>query len=161
DGLRKAREQAAETAQARKGLEEKGKQVAADVKAFEPQVAEATRAARQAAEEATRARTLLEQARQQLRDLTEIEGAKVCRHCGQGWTPQHVREEKRRRAAEVAQAEQLWQQAAAAQQAAARQEQELADRHARTKERLDEARAQFAELKHQGDQAAKDVERLE
>jgi DNA repair exonuclease SbcCD ATPase subunit len=61
----------------------------------------------------------------------------------------------------VGQAEQLWQQAAAAQQVAARQEQELADRHARMKEKLDEARAQFAELKYQGDQAAKDVARLE
>jgi exonuclease SbcC len=161
EGLRKARDQEAATAKAQQALRERGEQLAAEARAFEPQVAEAARAAQQAGDEATRARTLLDQARTHLRDLTEIEGAKVCRHCGQSLTPEHVREEKRRRAGEVAQAEQVWREAAAVQQAAAKREQELADRHAQMRQKLEEAREEFRDLKHQGEQAGKDVRRLE
>jgi exonuclease SbcC len=161
DGLRKARQQQEATAQALQALRERGEQLAAEEKAFEPQVTEATRATREAADQATRARTLFDQARTHLRELTEIEGARVCRHCGQALTPEHVREEKRRRAAEVSQAEQLWKEAAAAHQAAAKREQQLADQHAQMRAKLEQAREEFRDLKHQGDQAGKDVERLE
>ncbi|MFO0926082.1 MAG: SMC family ATPase [Gemmataceae bacterium] len=65
----------------------------------------ATRALERASAAATEARTLLQQARESLDELSRLEGAKTCRHCGQPLTAGHLAEEGRRRTAAVADAE--------------------------------------------------------
>src|SRR5439155_786281 len=92
----------------------RGKQRAAELEALRPQLDEATRTAQQAGEAATVAKTELSQARQSQRELTQLDGAKVCRHCGQALTDGHVKEEKKRRGADAARAR--WRQAEQVQQ---------------------------------------------
>ena len=86
-------------------VETKGKTLAAEVKRLEPLVEQADQATRQASERATEARTLHQQAQESLREITQLDGTKVCRHCGQSLTPGHLEDEKHRRGAEVQRAE--------------------------------------------------------
>ncbi len=65
-------------------------------------------------DQAAEAQTLLQQARDSLKELTRLDGSKVCRHCGQPLTEGHLEEEKRRRAPAVAEAEAKLKQATAA-----------------------------------------------
>src|SRR5262249_6199154 len=112
-------------------------------------------------EQATRARTLLEQARLQLEELNQLQGAKVCRHCGQNLTPGHLKDEKRRREAEVAGAEQHWQRAKANQQAAQKRAQEVAAAGARLDQLLQQAGEECGGHRQKAEQARQDVERLQ
>jgi DNA repair exonuclease SbcCD ATPase subunit len=153
------REQAAR--QAQQAVQARGEQRAAELERLRPRLEEAGRARERADAEATRAITLLEQARHQLDDLNQLFGAKVCRHCGQALTAQHVREEKRRREKEVAQAEKAYQQAAAGQQTAQKSELDLRQQFTRLDKQLQEAREEFREQRTRADQARKDVERLQ
>ena len=80
---------------------------------------------RQAAEQVTEAKTVLQQARQHLKELTQIDGSKVCRHCGQALTEGHIKEEKRRRSAAVAAADAVLKELTAAHQLANQSERQV------------------------------------
>src|SRR5262249_34697359 len=82
-------------------VEIRGKKLSAEVEAFRTQLDEATRTTTQAGEQATIAKTEHVQARESLRELNDLGGAKVCRHCGQSLTDGHVKEEKKRRTAAI------------------------------------------------------------
>jgi DNA repair exonuclease SbcCD ATPase subunit len=161
DELRAARERKQAAGQARQAVQARGEQLAAEKDRLAAQVEQAGRARQQADEQATRAGTLLEQARQDLEELIGLEGAKVCRHCGQKLTPAHVREEKGRRERAVAAADNRFRQAAAVRQAAQEREQQLREQLAALDQKLLEAREEFRDQRHQADQALKDVERLQ
>lgn len=161
DELRQSRTREAASAQALQTIQAKGEQLAVVVEQLKPQTAEAARVRRDADEEHTRVRTLLEQARDQFNELSDLEGAKICRHCGQKLTPEHVRDEKKRRAAEVAETEKKYQQTANVRKAALVREQELAGRLEEQQKALQEARGDYREQKQQAEQARKDVERLQ
>ena len=61
-----------------------------------PKAEDLVRQLQQSSEQATEARTLLaSKPRESLRELSQIDGAKVCRHCGQALTTvDHLGEEK-------------------------------------------------------------------
>jgi exonuclease SbcC len=160
DELRQAlaTEQAAQ--QRQQAVRVRGEQMAADLEKLRPQVEEAARALQQATDEVTKAKTLLQQARAGLKEITQLYGAKVCRHCGQALTPGHVQEEKRRRSAEVAEAEQLLQQATAAQGEARTTEQGLREQLAQADRTYQDARLEYRDCQNQMKQARADVERL-
>jgi exonuclease SbcC len=81
-------------------VQQKGQALKEQLEQQKSKVEEASRELEIANSKATEAKTLLTQARESLRELSEVEGAKVCRHCGQALTPGHIGEEKRRRAQE-------------------------------------------------------------
>ena len=85
----------------------------------------------------------VEQARQHLEELTYLDGAKVCRHCGQPLTTAHLQDEKCRRQADVAAAQQQFQQTVGAQEAGQKREHELRTEFTRLEKLLQEAREEF------------------
>jgi exonuclease SbcC len=153
-----AREQVA--LHARQAVQVRGEKAAAEVERLKPRAEEATQARQKDDEQATEARTLAQQARQQRDELNQLDGAKLCRHCGQQLTKGHLEEEKRRRSATLAAAEERAQKASAEQQAARSAEKELREQLARVeKDRLD-AREDYRECRTQAEQARQEVERL-
>ena len=158
--LRLAAEQEQTAARFDREVRERGEQLKKQRTALAQAVADAEQARQQADEKATEARTLLGQAQAQLKEFLHLEGAKVCRQCGQPLTQSHFEEEKRRREAVQAEAKANFQQAEriqkGKQQDEARRREELAagDRD------LNEARDEYKDYSGQLKQARRDVERL-
>ena len=120
----------------------------------------ATQARHQADEAATEARTLLQQAKAAVEDFGDLEGAKVCRACGQALTPGHWEAEKGKRDKEL-KAATVKHEKAAAQQAAARAAETAArDQFDAADRELGRLREEWKETKKEEELAAKDVDRL-
>jgi DNA repair exonuclease SbcCD ATPase subunit len=139
----------------------RGEKVGQELNELRPQVEEAARRLAGASEQATEARTLHTQARQGLKELTELHGSKVCRHCGQALTAGHLEDEKRRRAAAVQAAEGQARAAAAAQEAARKAEEQLRARLAAAEKAYQEARVAYSESNGQLKQSRESVARLQ
>jgi DNA repair exonuclease SbcCD ATPase subunit len=118
------------------------------------------RVRQRADDEASQARALEGQARTDLRGFTELEGAKVCRACGQPLTKAHFDAERAKRQAELAAAAARSRQAAAAQQMAQRDERALRERLADLDHRLQSARDEFGDQRSKTEQLKADTERL-
>jgi DNA repair exonuclease SbcCD ATPase subunit len=161
DELREAvgRDQAAQRAQVE--VRSRGERLAAEVEQLRPRVQEAARALEEANERATEARTRLQQARESLRELTNLGGARVCRHCGQSLTEGHVKDEKRRRSGEVAGCEAAAREAVDAQAAGRSAEAALREQFAQAERKYQEARLEYRDAAAQMKQARQDVERLQ
>jgi exonuclease SbcC len=142
-------------------VEARGKQRAAEVEHLKPLAEEAGRSLQQASDQAAEARTLLQAACDGLKQVSQLDGAKVCRACGQALTPGHVREEKSRRGAEVQQAEARHRQADEALKQARAEEQRLRGELAAAEKAHQEARLEYNDVRGRGRQARQDVERLE
>jgi DNA repair exonuclease SbcCD ATPase subunit len=161
EAIRQALAREQETSKVRQAIEIQGKQLAAEVERIQPQLAAAEATRQQADMEATRARTLLDEASRQLGELGELREATVCRLCGQPLTPAHMKEEKSRREKQVAEAQARQQKAADEQQTARANEKANRDHLATLERQLADARELFLEQRHLGEQARRDVERLE
>jgi exonuclease SbcC len=159
--LRQARAGEQSAQQTQQAVQTRGKEYAAEVEKFRPQVEEAARALQQANDQATEARTLLQQARDSLRELTQLTGSKVCRHCGQALTEGHLQEEKRRRNAEVSTADQRVQRMQETQKTARTTEQRLREQLAQAEKAHQDARLEYRDCQAQLKQARADVERLQ
>jgi exonuclease SbcC len=88
-------------------LHQEGKALAQSVEQANERLkhAEATKA--QAAEHDTEARTHYRQAKAELDELSQIDGARVCRQCGQPLSAQHLEAEKSRRGNRLREAEEI------------------------------------------------------
>src|SRR5262249_1136489 len=161
DSLRQAKQREQTAKQKLTHVETRGKQLSADLKRLEPLVQEADRAARQAKDQETEARTFLKQASDSLREITEMHGSKVCRHCGQELTPGHLQEEKRRRGEEVQRANERLQKATADLRAAQKEEERLRKEDSVAQKNYQEAREEYREVQSQAQQAHADVLRLQ
>jgi DNA repair exonuclease SbcCD ATPase subunit len=135
-----------QTEQKQQEATERGRQLAAEVEGLRGRHAEAAKALEQANFQQAEANTLLQQARTALAELDQLEGAKVCRHCGQQLTPSHVREEKKRRQTEQEQAEKRAQRATEEQRSARSAEQQLKEQWTQQDKLLAEARADYKVL---------------
>jgi exonuclease SbcC len=160
EGLRQAREREQTAKLRQEQIEARGKQLNAELKRLEPLVQAADQAARQAKDQETEARTLLKQARESLQEITQMEGAKVCRHCGQKLTPGHLEDEKRRRGEEVQQSEKRLKKAADEWAAARDEENRLREEARLAQENYQKAREDYREASIQLQQASADVTRL-
>jgi exonuclease SbcC len=160
DELRQALAREQSALQSQQTVQERGAARGAEVKRLKPQLEQAAAALEQATEQAAAARTVLEQARESLAELTQLAGAKVCRHCGQALTEGHVKEEKKRRGAELGAAEVKSQQAARAQQAARDAEARLRKELEQAEKAYQEARDEYRDAKAQITHARQDIERL-
>jgi DNA repair exonuclease SbcCD ATPase subunit len=160
EALRQAQDAERSAAEGLRMVEARGKACAAEVKRLEPLAAQATKAQKEAADQAATTRTLLEQARTSLREVTELEGAKVCRHCGQELTPGHLLEEKHRRSAAVATVEAEANQAADSHRAAHDAERMLRGELNDAEKQHQEARLEYRDCKARLGHAQQDIERL-
>jgi DNA repair exonuclease SbcCD ATPase subunit len=157
-GQARGREQTA--AEGRPALQLHGEKVQTDVARLKSDQEAAQRACHEADAQATRAQTLLEQARGHMGELGRLNGATVCRQCGQPLTAAHLRAEQRHRSEAVTEAEGAFRQTAGLRQAAQQRERLLREELAAAEKSLLDARETFRDLQHQADQARKDVERL-
>src|SRR5262249_38953204 len=144
EALRQAREQEQASARLEREVREKGEQLKKEQASLQKALSDAERKRQQTDEKATEARTLQQQAQVQLREFLNLEGAQICRQCGQPLTRGHFDEEKRRREKALNEAKVLFQQAErvqkAKQQEEARCRQELAECEAKRGEARDEFR---------------------
>ncbi len=161
DELRQGRERAGKSSADMQTIFARGKQVGLEVERFKGLLEEATQTRQQADETATTARTLRDQAKGHLDELLKLGGAKVCRHCGQELTPNHLQDEKKRRTKALSEAEEQLAAATTTQKAKKAQESQLRKQYEEATQHLREAREEYRERKAQADQAVKDVERLE
>jgi exonuclease SbcC len=160
DEMRQARERGQADLQARVTVEERGKQIKEELEAIRPRLDAATETLRQAAEQATAAKTVLQQAREHLKELTQIDGSKVCRHCGQALTEGHIKEEKRRRSAAVGAAEASQKTAVAAHHLARQGEQQVRAEFDQTERGRNDLRVEYSALKEKVEQSQADTARL-
>jgi DNA repair exonuclease SbcCD ATPase subunit len=144
-----------------KAIQARGAAAKADLEARTQTHADAATALREAVERAASARTVLEQARVSLREVSQLDGSKLCRHCGQELTPGHIDEEKRKRGAAVTQAETQSREATAAQEQARQREEAAAKEKARADEAYQTARGDYRDSQSEHKQAGADIERLQ
>ncbi|MGF1581392.1 MAG: hypothetical protein ACFCD0_18870 [Gemmataceae bacterium] len=144
----------------RKQIEVKGKKLRGELDALEKQVAEAAKTKEEADSNATRMRTLLEQARTHLKEVSMIDGAKICRTCGQALTPSHIEEEKARRKQELEAVEQEHNEAVSSQKTAVKNEKALRKQQKEADKACQAARDEYVEFNAQAGQATKDLDRL-
>jgi exonuclease SbcC len=161
DGLRQAKQREQTAKEKLTQVEARGKQLSAEMKRLEPLVKAADQSARQAKDQETETRTFLKQASDSLREITELHGSKVCRHCGQELTPGHLQEEKRRRSAEVQRANERLQKATTDLRAAQKEEERLRKENDFAQKNYQEAREEYREAQSQAQQAHADVLRLQ
>src|SRR5260370_978287 len=107
--LGEAREQEQAAVRLEKQVRERGDQLKKKHAALAQALTAAEQDRQQADEKATEARTLLNQAQAQLKEFLHLEGAKVCRSCGQPLTKGHFEEEKKKREAALAEAKTTFQ----------------------------------------------------
>jgi len=139
----------------------RGESSKAEVERLRPQMEAAAQHWHKAREQTAHMRALLQQARESLQELTELTGAKVCRHCGQSLTPGHLEEEKRRRAATVQQLEAQTQQASQALEQARLTHEQMQQNLARAEKTYQEAREEYREVLAQRNQARSSVSRAQ
>lgn len=159
--LKQAQERATSTEKQRKEVESKGKQLREDVERLEPLKTAAEEVTRQTSARATEAKTLLQQARASLNEITVLDGSGRCRHCGQPLTAGHLEDEKRRRTDEVQRAEAQLKKANADAQAAQKAEKEQRERLTTAQKVYQEAREEYRDCLNRAQQAGADVARLQ
>ena len=136
---------------------EQAKQWHADAKA---KLEAATQARQQADELATEARTHLKNAKDAADEFTKLEGAKVCRACGQTLTPAHWAGEKAKRDKELEAATKKNKKAVTQQTAAKNAESAARGEFDAADKELTRLRENWKETKKEEELAAKDVGRL-
>ncbi len=161
DELGRALEREREVERSQQALRARGEAKKAEADELRPRLEEAGRAFREASDQATEARTLLAQAKRSLQDVSELDGAKVCRHCGQALTPGHVEEEKARRGKEVQSAQARARAATQAVEAARQAEEQLRAQLSEAERLYQEARLEYGEGMGRLKQVKAEVERLQ
>jgi DNA repair exonuclease SbcCD ATPase subunit len=160
EALRSTREQEQTFARLDREVREKGEQLKKQQASLQKAVSDAERERQQADEKATEARTLQQQAQAQFKDFLNLEGAQICRQCGQPLTKGHFEEEKRRREKALAEAKSLFQQTERTQKLKQQEEARARQELAACEAKLGTAREEFLDCKRQIELARRDVERL-
>jgi DNA repair exonuclease SbcCD ATPase subunit len=160
EGLAKARTNEKKASEMRDAIQKQGEHLASEVKRLGSTLGAAVKTREGADSEATKAQTLQDHARQQLDDLGQLDGAKVCRSCGQQLTQSHLLQEKAKRKKELTHAEAVFRGAADAQKTARQREQKTTDELTQMERKLERAREEFREQRAHADQAGRDRARL-
>jgi DNA repair exonuclease SbcCD ATPase subunit len=158
-GLVQARERLRLAGDEEKAVTAEGTQLAIELRNVTQQAEAAAQARRQADDGAAEARALASEAARQLQEVVNLEGAKVCRHCGQALTPDHLEAERARRTRDRQAAEAAYQQADAARKTAAAEEKRFLKQQKETDERIGAARERHRDCRARQKQAEADVQR--
>ena len=159
DDLRLARDREGRAAEQECGVKEHGERLTAELTILAPQV-EARAADRQRADDAvSAAKALLRQARQEEKTFRELEGARLCRQCGQELTAVHFAGELSKRQAEVSAAEAKAAEKATVQRAAQQAEADLKRQAAGLEKERQDRREEYRDVRRQLDQARQEADR--
>jgi DNA repair exonuclease SbcCD ATPase subunit len=161
DELRSTTEREKQVLDNQQVVRTRGEQAKADVERLKPLVESTARQLQEASDRATEARTLLQQARDHLKEITQLGGSKVCRHCGQELTAGHLKEENRRRKNAVNAAEEKSRTAQDAWQVARQEDQQLRDKLATAEQVREDARVEWRDCVNQVAQVRADARRLQ
>ena len=159
--LGEAKATASRADEEKKRIELKGKEWSEEAKRLEPLVTEADAATRQASAQAIEAKTLLQQARASLNEITILDGSGVCRHCGQSLPAGHLEDENRKRSAVVRSADAQLKQANTDLQAAQKTEKDLREKLALAQKAHQEAREEYRDCLNRVQQAQAEIARLQ
>src|SRR5262249_54226130 len=140
ESLRSTREQEQTFARLDREVREKGDVLKKQQSTLQKAVADAERERQQADEKATEARTLQQQAQTQVKEFLHLEGAQICRQCGQPLTKAHFEEEKQRREKTLVEAQARFQQSERAQKTKQQEEERARKEIADCATKLEEAR---------------------
>jgi exonuclease SbcC len=159
DELRQARERERQAAEREPSIKQRGEQLTAELTILAP-IVETRTAERQRVDDAVSAVTaLLNQSRREEKAFRELEGARICRQCGQDLTPAHYTRELAKRHAEIADAEATVREAGVAQQAARRALGELNQKIAALEKERQDKREEYRDVHRQFEQARQDADR--
>jgi DNA repair exonuclease SbcCD ATPase subunit len=161
DELRQVYQREIAATREQKTIQQRGEEIKAQVQSLTAAGEEAGKASQAANESATRTQTLLEQARQQLEELTQLQGAASCRYCGQPLTAAHLQAEKKGREKAVREAEATWREASQARGAAHQKQQDIHGERETAEELLQRAREDYRDRAHTAETMRKDVDRLQ
>ncbi len=161
DELGKAVAQEKSCEQALQAVRARGEKKKAEAEELRPLAGEAQARLQEASDRATEARTLLAQAKHSLDEVVQLEGAKMCRHCGQPLTAGHLDEERRRRKKAMQEAEAQAKQANGELEAARKAEAELREKLERADKAYQEAREEYRDYNRQLTTARAAVEKLQ
>jgi exonuclease SbcC len=136
-----------------------GMQLAAELKALTERLEKATLDRQQADERAAGTRVLLHEATKLLKELGQLEGAHVCRVCGQALMPGHLEAETARRERARDAADRDSRAAEKARKAAVQMEADLLERKQALDARIQTARDQVRDCRQRRSQAEQDSQR--
>jgi len=160
DELRQAVQSEAAAQRALEEITARGNKHKAEMEKLAPLVDEAKQKLQHASDAATEARTLVKQARDSLAEASQLEGAAVCRHCGQKLLPGHIEDEKRKRSELLRQAQAREGLAKEALRQAQEQERKLRNDYAKAERDRNDARVEFEQARAQLNQAKQEIKRL-
>ena len=160
DDLRAAGQREAAAQEMQKKVVEQGQQYKVDFEKLKPQLDEAAQQTRAATDEATAAKALLQQARDSLREITNLDGSHRCRACGQPLTAKHLAEEKKRRNSTVKECDKKARETQQTQEKTQAAEAGIREQHQKAEKRLQDAREEFVSGKKDLEQAQMEVSRL-
>jgi DNA repair exonuclease SbcCD ATPase subunit len=159
EGLEKSLAAEAAEAQKEQAIQADGEKLRTRHEDLKKRTDEATRKRQHADQELAAVQALFNQLETAWREFTALEGARVCRACGQPLTPGHFEQEQARREKEVAAARSRNDKAAAAQRTALKNERALLQELEALAARLSEARDAYRDARTAAQQAHKDAER--
>jgi DNA repair exonuclease SbcCD ATPase subunit len=159
EGLRQASEVRQRTGEELQAITAQGTEMAIDQRRLNGQAEAATETRRQADDQAAAARVLLGEAVKQLQEVVNLEGAKVCRHCGQALTIEHLEAERVRRGQDQQGAQVAFEQANGARELAVAEEKCLLKQQKQMEERISAARDRHRDTRARHQQAENDVQR--
>jgi DNA repair exonuclease SbcCD ATPase subunit len=159
EGLRLAKARTAEAAREVETVGAHGAKLAEELKALKAKLEEAGQGRQRAEAAASEGKARLTDAANQVAELDKLHGAKVCRHCGQPLTPEHLELERATRERVRTGAQGTWEKADREAKAAVRDEKKLQKQHQEKDEEIRAARDQFRDCANRKKQADQDVER--
>jgi DNA repair exonuclease SbcCD ATPase subunit len=146
DDLRRAREQETQAVESRTEVRGRGEKCKLEMEGLKKNLDEAAQQSQKARDRAAEARTLHNQARQSLEELSQLDGSSRCRHCGQALTPGHLRDEKGRRSREATETRTRFDEATREQQDAERVESDLRTQFTAAQDAYQKARSDYIEV---------------
>jgi exonuclease SbcC len=159
EALHSARTLAQQISEQESLLVAKGTKLAVELRNLTPQVEDAVQQRQQCDEETAAARALRVEAGKQLDDLAKLDGARLCRVCGQELTPGHLEEERERRQRACQDADRALSEADKARKAAVKEEKRLLDRKKDLERQIEELREGVRDCRGRRQQAERDAER--
>jgi exonuclease SbcC len=159
DLLRQALADANAKAKEEQAVKVRGEALKAEHDEAHKQADEATRKRQDTDAELAAARALFTQIEESWNNFTGLEGAQLCRACGQPLTPGHLKKEKAKRERELAEARERNAKAATVQRTALKDEKKLLDKLQAKLRELEATRTEYSEVRTAAKQAGKDAER--
>jgi exonuclease SbcC len=159
EGLRKALALESTEAKEEQTIKGTGEKLRAELDGLTKRASEATHKREQAQQQLAAAQALLQQLEADWQQFTGLEGARLCRACGQPLTPGHFESEKPKREKELTEARSRSDKAISVQRSASQAEQALQKEVQELTSRLETARDEYRGARDAAQRAREDADR--